>query len=247
MQVLGFFPALIIYTFASSNQINPEIDLLSTQLASLFAVTISVYLARRFLDRRPFISLGLRINKLALRDVFMGVGIASMMMALIFFYEWAVGYLSFEGFAWQTYSFSDIILNIMQVLIIFIMVAWHEEIFSRGYQLQNLADGLNIPWGVLLSSLVFSALHWANPNANYASFFGLLLSGIFLAFGYLQTRQLWLPIGLHIGWNFFQGTVFGFRVSGLETFRLIQHNIQGPEWLTGGAFGPEAGIILLPS
>jgi hypothetical protein len=58
---------------------------------------------------------------------------------------------------------------------------------------------------------------------------------------------LWLPIGLHLGWNFFEGNIFGFPVSGLDTFRLIRHSINGPTWLTGGPFGPEAGLIILPA
>jgi membrane protease YdiL (CAAX protease family) len=247
MQALGFVPVMIFYAYAAYAQKSPQIDLLTTQLASLFAVTTSIYLARRFLDRRSFTSLGLKINKLALIDVLIGFGIAGAMMALIFLYELSVGYLTFESFAWQVFPISEVLLNTLKLLIIFVIVAWHEELFSRGYQLQNIAEGLNIPLGVILSSLVFAALHWANPNAGYTSFFGLLLTGVFLAFGYLQTRQLWLPIGLHIGWNFFEGTVFGFQVSGIETFRLIQQSIQGPEMITGGAFGPEAGLILLPA
>jgi hypothetical protein len=75
----------------------------------------------------------------------------------------------------------------------------------------------------------------------------LVASGLFLASGYLRTRQLWLPIGLHIGWNFFEGPLFGFAVSGTGPFTLIRQVPTGPELLTGGAFGPEAGLIVLPA
>jgi membrane protease YdiL (CAAX protease family) len=79
------------------------------------------------------------------------------------------------------------------------------------------------------------------------SFIGLVAAGLFLAYAYVITRQLWLPIGLHIGWNFFEGNVFGFPVSGLETFKLITLRVHGPELWTGGAFGPEAGLIVFPA
>ena len=69
---------------------------------------------------------------------------------------------------------------------------------------------------------------------------------VFLAYGYLSTKQLWLPIGLHIGWNFFEGVGFGFPVSGLDIYHLTRITVSGPELWTGGAFGPEAGLILLP-
>jgi membrane protease YdiL (CAAX protease family) len=70
---------------------------------------------------------------------------------------------------------------------------------------------------------------------------------LFFAYAYLRTRQLWLPIGLHIGWNFFEGTIFGFPVSGTTSYQLIHQSVSGPEIITGGAFGPEAGLILLPA
>jgi len=81
---------------------------------------------------------------------------------------------------------------------------------------------------------------------SWEALLGLFAAGLFLAYGYLRTQQLWLPIGLHIGWNFFEGTIFGFPVSGSFFYRLIRHSVSGPELITGGDFGPEAGLIVLP-
>jgi hypothetical protein len=110
-----------------------------------------------------------------------------------------------------------------------------------------LESGLNTFWGVLISSAIFGIMHLGNPNATWISAVGILLAGVFLAFGYLRTRQLWLPIGLHIGWNFFEGVVFGFPVSGLDSYRFTHITINGPEIWTGGPFGPEAGLVLIPA
>jgi hypothetical protein len=74
-----------------------------------------------------------------------------------------------------------------------------------------------------------------------------VVAGVFFAFGYMRTSLLWLPIGIHFGWNFFEGTVFGFQVSGLTNFSLIQQTVSGPPLITGGGFGPEAGLIVLPA
>ncbi len=133
------------------------------------------------------------------------------------------------------------------MLVFFIVVGWQEELSSRGYQLQNLADGINLFWGVILSSAIFASLHLFNPSASLMAVIGLFLSGLFLAYGYLATRRLWLSIGLHIGWNFFESSVFGFQVSGYSGWpRLIHQTVNGNSFITGGDFGPEAGLVLLP-
>ncbi len=230
--------------------LSPEMALpeLFTSLAVEFlAITISIFVARRFLDKRSFISLGLKLNLQALYDLLAGIVITGLMMGLIYLIMWLLGWIKFESFAWQNAEPTAIAEFTLLMLIAFVLTGWNEELLSRGYHLQNLADGLNLPWGVILSSAIFGVLHLANPNATWISALGIFLAGLFLAYGYLRTRQLWLPIGLHIGWNFFEGAVFGFPVSGMEFYRLIRHTVSGPELWTGGAFGPEAGLVIVPA
>jgi membrane protease YdiL (CAAX protease family) len=238
------FGLIISFGFISGRFFPNELSL--SVIASLFSVTISVFLARKFLDRRSIKSLGLKTDLRALWDLLVGIGIAAAMMAFIYALEWAFGWLSFEGFAWQNQSMDAVLIGTLEMLLIFVLVGWEEELLSRGYHLQNLAAGINLTWGVILSSLIFALMHLGNPNVSVMAVLGLIAAGFFLAFGYLRTRQLWLPIGLHIGWNFFEGTVFGFQVSGLDIYRLIEQTVQGPQIFTGGKFGPEAGLILIP-
>lgn len=219
--------------------------LISTLVISL-AVTISIFIARRYLDRRTFTSLGLRGNKQAVLDIVFGFALTGLMIGLIFLAEWVFGWLEVESFAWQMESFGNLFASILIMLLIFALVSWQEELISRGYWLQNLSEGLNRSLGVLISSAVFALAHVLNPYLSWLAFGGLFLSGLFLAYGYLRTKQLWLPIGLHLGWNFFEGTIFGFPVSGQYYYQLIRQSTSGPELITGGAFGPEAGLILLP-
>jgi membrane protease YdiL (CAAX protease family) len=223
-----------------------EAILLASTLISFLAITASVYLARRYLDRRSFGSLGLGWNRQAAADVLCGVMVAGLMMGLVFLVEWAAGWLRFEGFAWQFESWPRVVVEGVLIACVFMLVGWHEELLSRGYWLQNLGEGLNLPWGVSLSAALFALAHAANPNVSWEALLGLFAAGLFLAYGYLRTQQLWLPIGLHIGWNFFEGTVFGFPVSGSFFYRLIRQSVSGPELVTGGDFGPEAGLIILP-
>ena len=230
-------------------KISPELYLFIQEVISFFAISLSVYLARRALDRRSFKSLGLAWSRQAARDLLAGAFIPAAMMGLVFVIEYGAGWLAVGGFAWQEQPVISVAGSTLIVLATFALTGWSEELFSRGYHLQNLADGLNLFWGVLLSSMIFAALHYANPSftASPLPFLGLIASGLFLAYGYLRTRQLWLSIGLHLGWNFFEGPVFGFPVSGLNTFHLVRQTVTGPALLTGGGFGPEAGLLLLPA
>ena len=228
-------------------KISPE-NLILNQAIALFAIAPSVFLARRFLDKRSLTSLGLKLDRWILLDILAGILIALLMMGAIYLIQWSLGWLTLEGFAWQTDTLSEVVLNTLLYFGIFLLVGWNEELLFRGYRLQNLSDGLTPLWGVLLSSLWFGVAHLANPNTEAKVFvtIGIFLAGVFLAYGYLSTKQLWLPIGLHIGWNFFEGVGFGFPVSGLDIYRLTRITVNGPELWTGGAFGPEAGLILLP-
>lgn len=219
----------------------------SDLLIALVGITLATWIARRFVDRRSFTSLGFRFDRHTLPDLGLGIVLPALMMGLIYICEWAFGWLRFEAWAWDVLSWEEIYYNLISMLAAFIAVGYYEELLSRGYHLQNLKDGLNLHWAVFISSLAFSVLHLNNPQAGWQSILGILAAGYFLAYGWIRTGQLWLPIGLHIGWNFFEGPIFGFPVSGLNTFRLIFHSIQGPTLITGGDFGPEAGLIVLPA
>ena len=227
-------------------QVQPVYMLIGVIIETFF-VTVSVFLAVRFLDKRPIESLGLKLDIQALYDVLVGIGIAASQMGFIYAAMSILGWLTFEGFAWEFDPINVVVKNVLLFFVIFIFVGWNEELLSRGYHLQTVASGTNLFWGVVVSSAVFGLLHLFNPNATLVSTTGIFFAGIFLAYGYLRTKQLWLPIGLHIGWNFFEGVVFGFPVSGLDIYAITRIKVTGPVLWTGGAFGPEAGLIVLPS
>jgi membrane protease YdiL (CAAX protease family) len=217
------------------------------QVLNFFIVTSSVYVARRWLDKRSFESLGLKIDQHTALDLLAGIGITFVQMGFIYAVMLGLGWLTFEGFAWEFDPINVVIMGVLTFFVMFIFVGWNEELLSRGYHLQTIASGLNLFWGVIISSAIFGLLHLGNPNATWVSAAGIFFAGVYLAYGYIRTKQLWLPIGLHIGWNFFEGVVFGFPVSGLDIYALTRITVHGPELWTGGAFGPEAGLIVLPS
>jgi hypothetical protein len=127
-------------------------------------------------------------------------------------------------------------------------VAFNEEIFTRGYPFQRLVEGAG-PWvGQLVLATFFALLHWRNPGMHGTTrawaTLNIGLAAILLGLCYLRTRSLALPIGLHLGWNWTQGSLLGFGVSGITVFKgawtPVFHG--RPEWLTGGAFGLEASL-----
>ena len=209
-------------------------------------LTLSIFISRRFIDRRSIGSLGLILERLAIKDMAIGIIITLGMMGLIYGVMSLLGWIRFLGFVWEIDAPITVIRNFALMFFIFIMVAWSVELLSRGYHLQTITSGLGIFWGVILSSAIFGLMHLMNPNATLISAVGIFLAGLIFALGYLRTGQLWLPIGMHFGWNLFEGSVFGFPVSGLEVYKLIQIQITGPEIWTGGKFGPEAGLVIVP-
>ncbi len=119
-----------------------------------------------------------------------------------------------------------------------------EELLFRGYPFQRLVEVAGPAIAVIAVSIVFGAAHLRNPFQSWISTVNTALVGVLLAVCYLRTRALWLPIGIHFAWNFVQGYVLGFPVSGMVFPRgILQANVSGPPWLTGGAYGPEGSIL----
>jgi membrane protease YdiL (CAAX protease family) len=229
------FPSLMNYNFYISSGIY------------LVGITGSVFAARVILDDRSFRSLGLFLDAEAGRDFGIGLGISFLMAGFLFLSFWAVGWLDIQGFAWNVDVPDRFILFWVIFLILFLAVAWQEELLFRGYWLRNVRDGLNAYWAVGLSALVSSVFHFFNPNISWKALVALILMGLFYGYALISSRRLWLPMGLHFGWAFFRGSIFGFRVTGLRGPRLLIHQETGPAIWTGGLFGPEEGLLLLPT
>ncbi len=247
--LIGAVSAVLFLPVSALEPLFPGLPLrgMIPNLAAFIAIPLSVWLARRYLDRRSFLSLGLWQDRFSLPDLAVGFALPGLLFLGIYAVLAALGWLRFEGWAWQTASPSRVLLGLLAGLGVFVLVGFQEELWTRGYQMVNLAESLGFRWALFLTSAVFGLLHLGNPSATWASALGIFFAALFLGYAWYRTGGgLWLPIGIHIGWNFFEGTIFGFPVSGLEGPRLILQQVEGPSLITGGAFGPEAGLIVLP-
>jgi len=247
----GDFLTILVDSDSASAQ--PQ-SLLAAVLVSGSALTISIWLASRLLDRRSFRSFGFCITKEWWVDFGFGFGLGAVLMSLIFLVELTAGWIKIDDYFFTKDPEMTFITSLGYPFVTFLVIGFYEELFSRGYQLKNLAEGFSgkffnpraaIILATILTSGGFGLLHVLNPHSSLSSLLNTILAGIFLATGYILTGQLAIPIALHISWNFFQGCVFGFPVSGgifqSATFILIKQS--GPDLWTGGQYGPEAGLL----
>jgi membrane protease YdiL (CAAX protease family) len=224
--------------------------------ALLSTGALSVWIAGRFLDRRLFTDFGFHLNKQWWIDLSFGLALGIILISLIFITELAFGWVRVNEVFFVLNPEQFFFLPFSILLFLFICIGTSEELVSRGYLLKNLAEGFNIKFigprgaiiiGWVLSSIVFGLFHIDNNNATFLSTLNITVGGIFLGLGFVITRNLAIPIGLHISWNFFQANVFGFPVSGItipsEVVTVFTVTQTGPDIWTGGAFGPEGGLL----
>lgn len=211
------------------------------------------YIMFRYVDGRPWSFSGLNLDRTWFMECAAGIVIAAVAMGLIFLTLWQTGGLEITSFSWNRSGESFWLIPLLIFFVQMASVGFYEEVMARGYLLPNITEGFTLGnitpqkaaiIAVIISSALFGLGHAGNPNANITAVVNILLAGVMLAVPFIITGRLGLSIGIHFSWNFFQGGIFGFRVSGMEVRNsLIQIQQGGPDWWTGGSFGPEAGLI----
>jgi len=202
-------------------------------------------------EKRKFWTIGLE-RKQALYYYLRGLLVGVFMFASAVGISAALGYIAFEEGNPQTQG----IAALGGVLIIFfgwMVQGAAEELLTRGWLLQVIGSRYHPVIGIFLSSLLFALLHALNPNVSWIALLNIFLFGIFAALYTLYEGGLWGIFSIHSAWNWAQGNLFGFEVSGLEAVGNTAINLMevGPDMITGGPFGPEGGfaatIVLLIS
>ena len=228
-------------------------DLLSL-LITLFSfafISLLVFFRVKVIEKRSFSSIGFNKNNW-LKKYSLGFLIGLAMMSIIVLILFPFGYITVEKNPIQPVGVSAI-ASVLVILFGWIIQGATEEIVTRGWLLNVLSTKYNIGVGLLISSTLFGLMHLTNPNVNYIAVINIILVGLFYGLYVIKTNDLWAVCGMHSAWNFAQGNIFGFKVSGLDVSvgSLIDLNLVGSDFVTGGIFGPEAGItatfILLAS
>jgi membrane protease YdiL (CAAX protease family) len=242
---LIFIPQIIAvivmmsFGFDMNNLGSDKIDLESMiilEYTMIFVMIIMLWAFMKYIDKEPLVDIGLQI-KGRLKDFNFGLVIGLLIMGFAYFFLLLINEIVFVEI---DFDLQKILLSI----ILFTGVSIFEEIIFRGYVLKNLLESFNPYVALFISSLFFSLIHGANPNVTLLGLSNIFLAGIFLGASYVFTKNLWFPIALHFSWNFFQA-MFGFKVSGLDSYSIIKFNILENNYINGGEFGFESSILSL--
>lgn len=224
--------------FLKTDKENP--DSMFVFMLSETLMLIGVFLSAWIVWHFRGLSLAGLGRSLAMRrkDLLSGALLAIVLYAVGFGISLLAGAVEITG---VTFNPSSLLIS----FVFFLLVAVTEELALRGFVLERmLQGGINKFWALFFSSVLFSLIHIGNPNFNFLSFINILLAGVLLGSSYIYTRNLCFPIALHWFWNWIQGPVLEYEVSGnkfgesMLTLHLPEANL-----MNGGAFGFEGSML----
>jgi uncharacterized protein len=212
-----------------------------TSVTAAAAVAAGVVLLR-YADQRPAAALGIGISRET--PLHVGAGVAIGAVALLV----AAGGMLVSGslrYTAEAGSVGGWMTTVVAQGIVFTIAAFAEEALFRGYPFQVLVRVAGPVVAIALSSVLFAAAHAANPEVGAFALFNIFLAGVLLAVAYLRTLSLWFATALHMGWNWTMATLLDLPVSGIADFDTPGYDalVGGPQWWSGGAFGPEGGLV----
>ena len=230
--------ALAGFVFAGAGQRGA---VFAAQLFALGLLLAAFKLLTSLLDRRPLGSVGLAFCGRWHLEFGMGLGIGALMILSVGALEQLLGVAHFTVSSASPGQFGGWGVGL---LFFFCVAAIDEELIFRGYPFQRLVEALGPAAAVALFSGAFGLVHLRNPDHTWLSTLNTMLVGVPLAVAYLRTRALWLPVGIHLAWNYVQGYGLGLPVSGIRMpFSFFRAEVSGSELLTGGSYGPEGGLL----
>ena len=193
-------------------------------------------------DKRGFSALGFYFSsdatKESIRGLALGIGIGVVVITAIFL---------LGGVRWtpESGTISGWLLGAFSALAFFTIPAAMEEAVVRGYAFQAAVESWGVGAALTITAIIFGALHYGNPDFGWVPLVNITLAGVLLGVVYLKTLSLWWATGVHLGWNWTLGYLADVPVSGLELMDApyYEGHPVGPEWLSGGGFGPEASLI----
>jgi uncharacterized protein len=218
--------------------------------ALVFALLIAaaLYLASRVLDHRRMSDYGFHFSRRWWIDLGFGLVLGALLLFGVLAVELAVGWVNVIG-SFAPAPGQPFVATILVGVVVVAAVSFGEEAAYRGYPIKNLAEGVaRARWGIVIAVVIpavfFGLAHASNENATWLTVFNIVIFGLLFGAGYVLTGELALPIGLHFGWNFVQGFVFGVVATGREygSVLVLADDSSATLW-TGQPYGAEGGLI----
>ncbi len=230
--LFGLFATPVV--FAAKPLHGPWIGIAITWVLAMLLLAATM-LVERFTSGKTLSEVGFA-PKHAGRDLIAGGAIGAVLFSLVALELFTGGFYR----VLKVHPTSDLAV----AALLLIGGAVFEELLFRGVVFRLVEEWTGTWIALAVSAILFGLAHAANPGATPVSSIAIALeAGILLGAAYVLTRNLWLPIGLHFAWNFFEGPVFGTQISGHSFLRdATTAQLTGPSWITGGSFGPEAGL-----
>ena len=236
-------PLYIIFYMSGDTSYNLSLLELFINLSSFLFISLVVFVRVKYIEKRKISTIGFG-RKNFLKKYIKGFFIGFIMMSIVVLILYLFGCISIEENPTQPVGISAL-GGVMFILIGWIIQSATEEILTRGWLMNVLAARYNKGFALIFSSSIFGIMHLFNPNVNYIAVVNIILVGLFFGIYVMKTNDLWAVCGMHAAWNFAQGNIFGFEVSRLNVCvsSIMDFNLVGNKFISGGSFGPEAGII----
>lgn len=236
-------PVYMILNKFNYFSINKDLLILFLDLFSFIFISLVVFIRVKFIEKRSFSTLGFSKEnwiKKYTKGLLIGIAMMSIVVLILFL----LGCISIEANPSQPVGVSAL-GGVLFILIGWIIQGATEEIVTRGWLMNVIGARYNMTFGLILSSTIFGLLHLLNPEVNYLAVINIILVGFFFGIYAIKTKDLWGVCGIHTAWNFAQGNIFGFEVSGMNVgvSSIFDFNLVGNEMIGGGLFGPEAGLV----
>ena len=205
---------------------------------AVVGLLVAHHVSLRRIDRLPWSAAGL--GRAAARPALLAWGflLGGLAIGIPSTILWALGLLRREP---QPEGGS--LVEAVRVFALLAPLAFTEELIVRGYPLMVLRERWGSPVAVAVTSVIFGLLHIGNPGSSASAIIMATLAGVMLAAVVIATNSLYAATAAHLAWNWMMGAVLHVPVSGFGVrtpdYRLVD---SGPDWATGGAWGPEAGV-----
>ena len=240
-----FFCVLLVATRIAFSFLG-DVNLPENTLAFLFLNEVglvvptigALLLTTRFVDHRPLQTFGIGFLPQWQRDLGKGLGLGAGMVAFLLLGCFTVGYVRIGWTGTHVPA-----ATLIGWLILLLVAAANEELIFRGFPLQVLIEAIGAWPAIIALSILFGLAHSGNPNASRLGMANTVLAGVLFSVAYVKRRSLWLPYGIHVGWNVGIGFVLGFHLSGLHIASLWTTGIAGSDTILGGDYGPEGGLL----